>query len=137
MGTRGVGERAAALLARLHVQTLRSGRNRISHGLATGFALEAHASASEFDKTWNVFGPLIDNDYGRTRSIGGCRESLNTTQTGRHHRSETFHFVGYSPNPNATMPIPETPDRILKGRAQYQAMWQRHRHPEAAKGNPE
>jgi hypothetical protein len=88
-------------------------------------------SASEFAKTWDVFGPLIDNRLWpnpKYQWLSGILEH-NTNRVAP--PSELSYFVGYTPNPNATVPVPETLDRALKGEAQFHAMWQRPLRPNA------
>jgi hypothetical protein len=86
-------------------------------------------SPSEFAKTWDVFGPLIDERLWpnpKYRWLSGILEH-NTNRVAP--PSELSYFVGYTPNPNATVPVPETMDRALKGEAEFHLMWQRPRRP--------
>lgn len=88
-------------------------------------------SPSEFAKTWDVFGPLIDERLWpnpKYRWLSGILEH-NTNRVAP--PSELSYFVGYTPNPNATLPVPETMDRALKGETEFHLMWQRPRRPEA------
>ena len=88
-------------------------------------------SPSEFANTWDVFGPLIDERLWpnpKYRWLSGILEH-NTSRVAP--PSQLAYFVGYGPNPNAAVPVPETMDRALKGEAEFHLMWQRPRRPEA------
>lgn len=87
-------------------------------------------SPSEFAKTWDVFGPLIDERLWpnpKYRWLSGILEH-NTNRVAP--PSELSYFVGYTPNPNATVPAPEIMDRAMKGEAEFHLMWQRPRRPD-------
>jgi hypothetical protein len=86
---------------------------------------------NEFAKTWEVFGPLIDKRLWpnpKYQWLSGILEH-NTNRVAP--PSQHSYFVGYTPNPNATVPIPETMDRAMKGEAEFHLMWQRPRRPGA------
>jgi hypothetical protein len=88
-------------------------------------------SPSEFAKTWDVCGPLIDGRLWpnpKYQWLSGILEH-NTNRVAP--PSELSYFLGYTPNPNATVPVPKTMDRALKGEAEFHVMWQRPRRPEA------
>lgn len=88
-------------------------------------------SPSEFANTWDVFGPLIDERLwpnSKYRWLSGILEH-NSSRVAP--PSQLCYFVGYTPNPNATVPVPDTMDRVFKGEAEFHAMWQRPRRPEA------
>jgi hypothetical protein len=87
-------------------------------------------SPSEFANTWDVLGPLIDQRLWpnpKYRWLSGILEH-NTSRVAP--PSQLSYFVGYAPNPNAAIPVPETMDRALKGEAEFHSMWQRPRRPE-------
>jgi hypothetical protein len=89
-------------------------------------------SPTEFANTWDVFGPLIDERLWpnpKYRWLSGVLEH-NTNRVAP--PPELSYFVGYTPNPNATVPVPGTLDRVLKGDTEFHWMWQRPRRPEAA-----
>jgi hypothetical protein len=88
-------------------------------------------SPSEFANTWDVFGPLIDQRLWpnpKYRWLSGILEH-NTSRVAP--PSQLSYFVGYTPNPNAAVPVPETMDRVMKGETEFHLMWQRPRRPEA------
>jgi hypothetical protein len=88
-------------------------------------------SPSEFARTWDLFGPLIDERLWpnpKYQWLSGILEH-NTNRVAP--APELSYFVGYTPNPNATVPVPATVDRALKGEAEFHMMWQRPRRPEA------
>jgi hypothetical protein len=89
-------------------------------------------SPTEFANTWDVFGPLIDERLWpnpKYRWLSGVLEH-NTNRVAP--PPELSYFVGYTPNPNATVPVPGTLDRVLKGDTEFHWMWQRPRRPEPA-----
>jgi hypothetical protein len=85
----------------------------------------------KFARTWDVFGPLIDQRLwpnSKYRWLSGILEH-NTNRVAP--RSQPSYFLGYTPNPNAAVPVPETMDRAMRGEAEFHLMWQRTRRPEA------
>jgi hypothetical protein len=89
-------------------------------------------SPSDFAKTWDVFGPLIDERLWpnpKYRWLSGILEH-NTNRVAP--PSELSYFVGYTPNPNATLPVPETMDSALKVETEFHLMWRRPRRPESS-----
>jgi hypothetical protein len=87
-------------------------------------------SPNEFANTWDVFGPLIDQRLWPNPKYGWLSGILEHNSS-RVAASELAYFVGYTPNPNAAVPVPETMDRVMKGEAEFHLMWQRPRRPEA------
>jgi len=88
-------------------------------------------SPSEFANTWDVFGPMIDGRLWpnpKYRWLSGILEH-DTSRVAP--PSQLSYFVGYTPNPNAAVPVHETMDRVMKGEAEFHLMWQRPRRPEA------
>ncbi|WP_255773371.1 hypothetical protein [Mycobacteroides abscessus] len=82
-------------------------------------------SPNEFARTWDVFGPLIDQRLWpnpKYRWLSGILEH-NTNRAAP--PTELTYFVGYTPNPNASIPVPMTMERALRGEADFHVMWQR------------
>jgi hypothetical protein len=88
-------------------------------------------SPSDYANTWDVLGPLIDERLWRNPKYQWLSGILEHNTSRVAPPSQRSYFVGYTPNPNATVPIPETMDRAMKGEAEFQLMWQRPRRPGA------
>jgi hypothetical protein len=110
----------------------------LPHLLAIGPTFsELAVSPTAFAKTWDVLGPLIDERLWpnpKYRWLSGILEH-NTNRVAP--PEELTYFLGYTPNPNATVPVPETLDAALKGEREFHSMWQRPRRPEATSSPPE
>lgn len=84
-------------------------------------------SPSEFARTWDVFGPLIDERLWPNPKYRWLSGILEFNKSRVASPSDLAYYVGYTPNPNATVPVPETMDRTLRGEGEFHAMWQRPR----------
>jgi hypothetical protein len=87
---------------------------------------------NEFANTWDVFGPLIDERLWPNPKYGWLSGILEHNANRVVPPTELSYWVGYDPNPNATVPVPETLHRVLKGEGEFHQMWQRPRRPESA-----
>ena len=106
----------------------------LPHFLATSPTFpQIPTSPSEFANTWDVFGPLIEERLWPNEKYSWLSGILQHTLIRVAPPSQLSYWVGCNPNPNAAVAAPDTIMRALTGEAEFHAMWQRPKRPEAAK----
>lgn len=92
---------------------------------------EIAVGPNEFANTWDVLGPLIEERLWPNPRFSWLSGVLHVRTCRVAPPNQLAYRLDYNPNPNATIPEPETFMRALTGEAEFHSMWQRPRRPEA------
>lgn len=84
-------------------------------------------AAGKMDNTWKIFTPLIEVRLWPNDRYSWLSGLLLCTPNRTAPRDNVSYFIGYSPNPNAAVPAPESITRAMTGQAEFHTMWQRPR----------
>ncbi|QEN13743.1 hypothetical protein ACRDU6_14675 [Mycolicibacterium sp. ELW1] len=86
---------------------------------------------NELAPTWDVLGPLIEERLWPNPRFDWLSGVLHVRTNRVASQGELSYRLDYNPNPNAAIPAPDTFMRAATGEAEFHAMWQRPRRPEA------
>lgn len=86
---------------------------------------------NEMAETWDVLGPLIEERLWPNPRFNWLSGVLHVRTSRVASPGQIAYRLDYNPNPNASIPAPHTFMRAATGEAEFHAMWQRPRRPEA------
>lgn len=92
---------------------------------------------NELSETWDVLGPLIEERLWPNPRYNWLSGVLHVRTSRTASPGQLAYRLDYNPNPNAAIPAPNNFMRAATGEAEFHAMWQRPRRPEATPLPPE